>query len=421
MRIVMASFGRVVVVAQRSAAELVDSLAKAGAFPIVETRPAGAVAALNEGEVAALVLADPLRSLTKPALSRLIRTVEASRGPLIPFLVRVDEESAFEIPHAVPVHVDEGIGRLVARLQWAARIRALHARLLKILPKRQRRSPVSAPVQPAEATLLYLARTRSHCDLADAFGENIVLVEALSIETAAQHLNAREIDGVVIDGRIGRNPANAFLAALADDWRFRRLPVGLLGNCAVDVELLPNLIQIEKSPAALSRLLLPLVHLQAFEHQIKRAIRSLESEGALDPCTGLTVRDAFWRELDCSVSKAEVTGEALCIARFSFGDLDPRTGVDAARLLSRLLRETDFASQESDGSILAAFTETNLQSAHVIARRLASTLRHMVLARDHDARAAKPTVTLATLRSSDDTSTLAARVGAASKLARGAA
>ena len=41
----MTSFGPVVVVAQNSAADLVDALAKAGASPIVETRLAGAVTA----------------------------------------------------------------------------------------------------------------------------------------------------------------------------------------------------------------------------------------------------------------------------------------------------------------------------------------------------------------------------------------
>src|SRR5947199_10682149 len=103
----MASFGPLVVVAQKSAADLVDALAKAGASPIIETRLAGAVTALAKGQVAALIVADPLASLGKAALSRLIRTADTARGPLIPFLVRVDEESAFEIRHAVPVHVNE--------------------------------------------------------------------------------------------------------------------------------------------------------------------------------------------------------------------------------------------------------------------------------------------------------------------------
>jgi hypothetical protein len=46
-------------------------------------------------------------------------------------------------------------------------------------------------------------------------------------------------------------------------------------------------------------------------------------------------------------------------------------------LFSRLMRDIDFACQEQDGSIVAAVTETDLRIAHVIARRIASVLRHI--------------------------------------------
>ena len=41
------------------------------------------------------------------------------------------------------------------------------------------------------------------------------------------------------------------------------------------------------------------------------------------------------------------------------------------------MRDIDFACQEQDGSIVAAVTETDLRIAHVIARRIASVLRHI--------------------------------------------
>ena len=58
-----------------------------------------------------------------------------------------------------------------------------------------------------------------------------------------------------------------------------------------------------------------------------------------------------------------------------------------------------------------AFTETDLRSAHVVARRIASVLKHTMLSPDLDREAIRPTVTLATLKPSDNLSTLVARVG----------
>jgi hypothetical protein len=95
---------------------------------------------------------------------------------------------------------------------------------------------------------------------------------------------------------------------------------------------------------------------------------------------------------------------------------DDRAHLDAARLFSRLVRNIDFACQEQDGSILAAFTETDLRSAHVVARRLASVLKRTMLASD-DRRAIQPTVALATLKPDDNLSTLVARIGTYPKVA----
>ena len=98
---------------------------------------------------------------------------------------------------------------------------------------------------------------------------------------------------------------------------------------------------------------------------------------------------------------------------------DMRCSIDAARLLSRLMRNIDFACREQDGSIIAAFTETDLRNAHVVARRIASVLRNTMMSPDLDRRSIKPTVTLATLKPSDNLSTLVARVGAYPKVAAG--
>jgi hypothetical protein len=148
-------------------------------------------------------------------------------------------------------------------------------------------------------------------------------------------------------------------------------------------------------------------------------LNSLESDGMLDPMTGLFAPQAFWCDLDRAVRAAEAGGSCLSVARFSFEDMgDRRAHLDAARLFSRLVRNIDFACQEQDGSILAAFTETDLRSAHVVARRIASVLKHTMLSAD-DRRMIRPTVTLATLKPDDNLSTLVARVGTYPKVAAG--
>jgi GGDEF domain-containing protein len=208
------------------------------------------------------------------------------------------------------------------------------------------------------------------------------------------------------------------LTLLAEDVRFRDLPIGVLDNAAVDDERLPNLIRVDSDPVRLVERMLPFVRLQAFESQLKRVLKSLETEGVTDPDTGLLNAAAFWRDLDGAVQAMEQTGKALSVARFTFeGAFDYRAQVDAARLFSRLLRKVDFACREKDGSILAAFTETDLRSAHVVARRMASVLMRTMVSSDRDRHTIKPTITLAALKPTDNLNTLVARIGASSQVA----
>src|SRR5262249_17537391 len=189
----------------------------------------------------------------------------------------------------------------------------------------------------------------------------------------------------------------------------------------VDDEQLANLVR-EDDPARLVERVLPLVRLQAFESQLKRVLKSLETEGVTDPDTGLLVGAAFWRDLDRVVAETEEPGGALGVAGFALeGVPDRRARLDAARLFSRLVRNIVFACRERDGSILAAFTETDLRSAHVVARRIASVLRQTMLSPGRDRRTIKPTITLATLKPTDNLSTLVARIGAYPKIEIGRA
>jgi hypothetical protein len=84
--------------------------------------------------------------------------------------------------------------------------------------------------------------------------------------------------------------------------------------------------------------------------------------------------------------------------------------MDAARLMSRLMRNVDFGCRQDDGSILTVFTETDLRHAHVVARRLASVLKHTMLRPDRERPALAPNVTLATLKPKDTLLTLMGRV-----------
>ena len=81
----------------------------------------------------------------------------------------------------------------------------------------------------------------------------------------------------------------------------------------------------------------------------------------------------------------------LSLARISFeAEIDRRTSLDAARLVSRLVRSADFACRQNDGSILFVFADTDLRSAHVAARRLASVLKHTMLRPDREQPAHQP-------------------------------
>ena len=74
------------------------------------------------------------------------------------------------------------------------------------------------------------------------------------------------------------------------------------------------------------------------------------------------------------------------------------------------MRQVDFACREADDSIFAVFTETDLRAAHVITRRIASVLKHTMLAPDRNKGGVDTAVTLATLKPTDNVDSLIARV-----------
>jgi len=353
-------------------------------------------------------------------VSAAIESIEMRGGPVTPVISVIDASSIPAIPGALPIAVNECSDRLIARLRWALRIRTLHATAL-------RRSRASGPnkvftfMPPnllEETAVLCVARGGSYPVLSAPIGERAGLIGALSIETAARYLNARDVDAVIIGEGLGPGVGEALLTLVASDTRFQDLPVGVLNNAAADDKRLVNLVRAEGDPVRLVECILPLARLHAFEARLARALKSLESEGAIDPNTGLLVAQVFWRKLERAVQESQETGVALSIARFTFeGIADGRAYVDAARLFTRLGRNTDLACQEQDGSILAAFAKTDLRSAHLLARQIASVLKHTMLSPSDDRRVIKPTITLAAVKPADDLSTLVARLGAPVKVA----
>ena len=119
---------------------------------------------------------------------------------------------------------------------------------------------------------------------------------------------------------------------------------------------------------------------------------------------------AFMAELHRAAATAEARGAGLSLARLSFGTLsNRRASLDAARITGRLLRASDIACRDEDGSILIAFTETDLVTAHVVARRIASVLKHTTLSLGAERTRLGPTVALAAFRPRDTVETLVAR------------
>jgi len=392
---------------------LIDVLSKAGAFPIVETRWPDAPTAIAEVQPVAVAVA-PAAEAAARHVRALAQSIETRAGPVTPVLALAQNGATPSIPSALASAPEDTPERFIARLNSALRIRTLHATVLRRARAMNPARLVSVPANLlADATVLCVGRGGSYPALCVALGERVSLIGAFSIETAARYLNARDIDGIVIGDGLGPRPVDALLTALAEDPRFRDLPIGLLNRSADEDRALPNLMSVEANALRLVERILPFVRLRALEAHLKRTLKSLESDGFLDPDTGLLESQAFWRDLDRAVGEAEESGSALSIARFSFeGITEERTHIDAARLFSRLVRTVDFACREQDGSILAAFTGTDLRSAHVVARRIASSLKQTMLSPGRDRRTIRPSITLATFKPTDNLSTLVARVGA---------
>jgi len=416
----MALQGPFAVIADSPAPDVVEALRAAGAFPIIEASWSDAPSVLASIEPEAVVLAEPCGDGPRAqALAEALRERrKAGNGLFMPVIARTRDDSVACVPDALAIAVNASPERLVRRLTTALRLRNLHATVLRrtrTLTSRGEALPELPAGDPLEeASVLVAGRGRSYPALSVAVGERVGVVGALSVESAARALNVRDIDGMVIGDGFGPKIVEALLTVLAEDVRFRDLPVAVLGGHPAVIEPyaieLANLDRIAEGPDRLVERFLPYVRLHAFGERLKRMLKSLDAKGMIDPDTGLLGHEAFWRDLNRAVDDADKRGVGLSIARFSFDGSDRRLSLDAARLVGRLLRQVDFACREADNSIFAVFTETDLRAAHVVARRIASVLKNTMLAPDRKKKGIDAAVTLATLKPTDSVDSLIARV-----------
>jgi hypothetical protein len=407
--------GPLIVVAEQPAAELVEALSTAGAFPIVESKWADAPAAFVTVKPAAIVIAEPGAPANIASARMLCLQVATVNGPIIPVIALVCGDDDAAVPIALPADATLPVDRLLARLQFAMRVRALHATVLRrieLFTSHDGKLP-ALPVGDAlvDATVLIAGRGPLYPTLSVAMGERVKVAGALSVEAAARHLNIRDIDGIVVGDGFSPRMVEAFLTVLAQEPRFRDIPVAVIGETPPEfADALPNIEHVNADPARLVTRIIPLVRLRAFEARLKRMLKSLDTDGVFDPQSGLLTRDSFWHDLKIAINEAADRSMPLSVARFSFGkDLDERASLDAARLMSRLIRNIDFATRDEEGAILVAFTQTDLRNTHVIVRRIATSLKRMILTPQGEEPPAA-NVMLATLKAGDTLDTLMMRV-----------
>lgn len=401
----MSQQGPILVVSNAQRPSFATALDEAGLFPIIDTAWAEASRAVAQTQPAAVLVA--VAGQAVPGFGALARQIAA----LQPYLPLIAVEPAAALPeNALPFSQPGGrFDRLAARLSAALRIRTLHSTVLRRLDGDAAARTSLAETDPVrDATVLLIGRGAGYPALSVSLGERMGVVGALSIEAAARHLNSRDIDGIVLGEGFSARVIDAFLTVLAEDARFRNLPVVVTSDAVLPVYDLPNLEIIAGSPDRVANNALPLIRQRAFEAHLSRTLRSIDADGLLDARTGLLTPAAFSRDFATAVYQTLSRGGGLSVARFAFDPTHPRALLDGARIISRLMRQMDFGAVQDDGSVIVAFAETDLRNAHMIARRLSSVMRHTSQGK-RDTRA-EPVVTVATLLPTDSAKSLLARL-----------
>jgi GGDEF domain-containing protein len=402
----MSQQGPIIVVSSGGPLSFSTALAETKMFPVIDAVWPEAAQALDRLQPAAVLVS--ASSDAGPLLWKLAEQV-AARQPYVPLLV-IDPKMPLPA-NAIPFsHLEGNIDRLSARLRAALRVRTLHATVMRRLdddPAARMQEPDTDPVD--DATVLLIGRGAAYPALSVALGERMGVVGALSIESAAKHLNARDLDGVVLAEGFSPRVVDAFLTVLAEDARFRNLPVVVTVPGLTPAYDLANLELTSGEPDRIAADALPLIRQHAFEARLRRTLTAIDSDGLLDQRTGLLTRAAFDRDFATAVYQTAARGSELSVARFAFDGVSERVRLDAARIVSRLMRRMDFATLHDDGSLVLVFAETGLREAQMIAKRLSSVMKHTMHGPKRDPRI-DPHVALATLQPSDSARSILARL-----------
>ncbi len=401
----MSQQGPIIVVSTAERRSLATALGDARIFPIIDTTWTDASHAVEQLQPAAVLVA--MSEAVEPGLEPLAKQI-AARQPYVP-LIAIDPGMALP-ENAIPFsQVGDNFDRLTARLRAALRVRTLHATVMRRLDDDPAERKQLLDADPARnATVLLIGRGAAYPALSVSLGERMGVLGALSIEAAAKHLNARDLDGIILGEGFSVRVMDAFLTVLAEDARFRNLPVVVTADGLTPAYDLPNLEVITGAPERIAANASPLIRQHALEAHLSRTLRSIDADGLLDARSGLLTSAAFHRDLATAVYQTLSRGGGLSLARFAFDPGHERAQIDGARILSRLMRQMDFGAVQDDGSVIVAFAETDLRTAHMIARRLASVMRHTSYGK-RDTRS-EPVVTLATLQSNDSAKSLLARL-----------
>jgi hypothetical protein len=394
-----------IIVVSTAELSLATALGNAQIFPIIDTNWNDASHAVEQLQPAAVVVA--MSGTIEPRFEPLAKQI-AARQPYLP-LIAIDP--GMTLPeNAIPFsQIGDNFDRLAARLRAALRVRTLHITVMRRLDDdpAERQQPLNTdPVR--DATVLLIGRGAAYPALSVSLGERMGVLGALSIEAAARHLNARDIDGIVLGEGFSSRVMDAFLTVLTEDARFRNLPVVVTADGLTPAYDLPNLEFITGAPERIAANALPLIRQHALAAHLSRTLRAIDADGLLDARSGLLTPAAFDRDLATAVYQTLSRGGGLSLARFAFDPDHPRAQLDGARIVSRLMRQMDFGAAQDDGSVIVAFAETDLRTAHMIARRLASVMRHTSYGK-RDAQS-EPAVTLATLQPGDSAKFLLARL-----------
>lgn len=401
----MSQQGPIIIVSTGARPSFASALDEARLFPVVDADWSEAARAVEQLRPGAVLVASP--GINRPALEALARQI-AAREPYTPMIV-VDAD--MRLPdNAIPfAYSGDHPERLLARISSVLRVRSLHTTVMRRLDP-PRRVAIS-DIDPArDATALLIGRGGAYPALSVALGERIGVVGALSIEAAAKHLNARDIDGIVLADGFTPRVVDAFLTVLAEDTRFRNLPVIVTSGATRATYELANLEVVGSDPGRVAASLLPMARQHAFEVHLSRTLRSVDANGLVDARTGLLTHAAFERDFATAVYQSQSRGGGLSVARFAFDPAHPRAQFDGARIISRLMRQSDFGVAQDDGSVFVVLAETDLRNAHMIARRMSAVMRHTSHGkRNSDA---EPVVSVAALMPNDTAKSLLARLAA---------